>query len=105
MGFGTVLSHQKDGIARGTGVIATLANLADNLVVIKDKASSHFSFSRGSSTQTYPQSIMGIIALLRQTYIDAEWYKNKPASEGRNLSLQAWNNNKSLQQIFEANAK
>ncbi|MDQ6756548.1 MAG: amidohydrolase family protein, partial [Bacteroidota bacterium] len=104
-GFGTVLSHQKDGIARGTGVLATLANLADNLVVIKDKASANYSFSRGSSLQTYPQSIMGVIALLRQTYIDAEWYKNKPASEGTNLSLQAWNENKNLPQIFEANDK
>src|SRR5438128_965087 len=60
-GFGTVLSHQKDGIARGTGVVATLANLADNLVVIKDKASTHYSFSRGSSQQSYPQSLMGSI--------------------------------------------
>ena len=104
-GFGTVLSHHKDGIARGTGVLATLANLADNLVVIKDKASSHYSFSKGTSQQTYPQSLMGSIALLRQTYLDAEWYKNKPASEGTNLSLQAWNDNKNLPQIFEANDK
>ncbi|MEO6404490.1 MAG: amidohydrolase family protein [Ferruginibacter sp.] len=104
-GFGAVLSHQKDGIARGIGVFVSLANLADNLVVIKDKASAHYSFSRGTSTQSYPQSIMGIIALLRQTYIDAEWYKNNPTKEGTNLSLLAWNNNKSLPQIFEANDK
>jgi imidazolonepropionase-like amidohydrolase len=104
-GFGTVLSHQKDGIARGTGVLATLANLADNFVVIKDKASANYSFSKGTSLQSYPQSIMGTIALLRQTYLDAEWYKNKPAGEGTNLSLQAWNDNKNLPQIFEANDK
>jgi imidazolonepropionase-like amidohydrolase len=104
-GFGTVLSHQKDGIARGTGVLATLANLADNLVIIKDRAAANYSFSRDSSQQSYPQSIMGSIALLRQTYIDAEWYKNKPAGEGTNLSLQAWNDNRNLPQIFEANDK
>lgn len=105
-GFGSVLSHQKDGIARGTGVFATLANIADNLVVIKDKASANYSFSRGTSQQTYPQSIMGMIALLRQTYIDADWYnKNKPASEGTNLSLQALNENKNLPQIFDASDK
>jgi imidazolonepropionase-like amidohydrolase len=104
-GFGTVLSHQKDGIARGTGVLATLANLADNLVVIKDKASANYSFSKGTSTQSYPSSLMGVIALLRQSYLDADWYKNKPASEGTNLSLQAWNENKNLPQIFEANDK
>ncbi len=104
-GFGTVLSHQKDGIARGTGVLATLANLADNFVVIKDKASANYSFSKGTSQQSYPQSIMGTIALLRQTYLDADWYKSKPVGEGTNLSLQAWNDNKNLPQIFEANDK
>ena len=104
-GFGTVSSHQKDGIARGTAVVATLARLPDNIVVIKDKAATHYSFSKGTSTQTYPQSLMGSIALLRQTYLDAEWYKTKPAGEGTNISLQAWNENKNLPQIFEANDK
>ena len=104
-GFGAVLSHQKDGIARGTGVLVTLANLADNFVVIKEKATAHYSFNKGSSTQSYPGSIMGVIALLRQSYLDASWYKNKPVSEGINLSLQAWNNNQGLPQIFEANDK
>ncbi|MEO5985327.1 MAG: amidohydrolase family protein, partial [Ferruginibacter sp.] len=83
----------------------TLAALADNLVVLKDKASAHYSFSKGSSQQSYPSSIMGIIALLRQTYLDAEWYKNNTTGEGVNLSLQAWNDNKNLPHIFEANDK
>jgi hypothetical protein len=48
---------------------------------------------------------MGSIAILRQTFLDAQWYKNKPATEGTNLSLQAWNNNLALPQIFEANNK
>ncbi|HEX5025366.1 MAG TPA: amidohydrolase family protein, partial [Agriterribacter sp.] len=45
------------------------------------------------------------IALLRQTYLDAAWYKTNPVSEGVNLSLEAWNNNQQLPQIFEANDK
>ena len=105
IGFGTVLSHVKDGIARGTGTVVTLANQNDNLVFVKEKASAHYSFSRGTSTQSYPSSLMGTIALLRQAYLDAQWYKNKPAKEGLNLSLQAWNDNQSLPQIFEADDK
>ena len=54
---------------------------------------------------SYPSSLMGTIALLRQTYLDAQWYKNKPSTEGTNLSLQAWNDNQSLPQIFEADDK
>jgi imidazolonepropionase-like amidohydrolase len=105
LGFGSVLTHDKDGIARGTGVFVTLCTEKENLVIIKEKASAHYSLSKGTSTQSYPSSMMGTIALLRQTYLDAQWYKSKPAKEGVNLSLQAWLDNQQLPQIFEANDK
>ena len=105
LGFGTVLTHQKDGIARGTGAVVTLAAEKENFSIIKDRASAHYAFNKGTSTQSYPASMMGMIALLRQSYLDAQWYKNKPASEGTNLSLQAWLDNQGLPQIFEANDK
>jgi imidazolonepropionase-like amidohydrolase len=104
-GFGVVLTHQKDGIARGTGAVTDLSGKKDNLAMIREKAAAYYSFTKGTSTQSYPQSLMGTIALLRQTFLDAQWYKNKPATEGTNLSLQAWNDNLSLPQIFEANDK
>jgi len=109
-GFGTVLSHVKDGIARGTGVVVTLTDENDNFAIVKQKASAHYSLSKGTSTQSYPSSLMGSIALLRQTYLDAEWYKSEgyktqPAHEGTNFSLQAWNDQQSLPQIFEGDDK
>ena len=104
-GFGVVLSHMRDGVARGTGTVVTLATAKENLVIIKEKASAHYSFSKGSSRQSYPSSMMGTIALLRQTYLDAAWYKNKPVQEGLNLTLQAWNETQSLPQVFEAGDK
>jgi imidazolonepropionase-like amidohydrolase len=107
-GFGTVLTHQKDGIARGTGVLATLATEKENLIIIKEKASAHYSLNRGSSTQSYPNSVMGSIALLRQTYLDAQWYKGQagnPAAEGVNLSLKAFNETQNLPQIFDGSDK
>ena len=105
IGFGAVLTHQKDGIARGTGAFVTLANQPDNFVLIKERASANYSFNRGTSGQSYPSSMMGMIALLRQTYLDAQWYKNNPSTEGVNLSLKSWNDNQNLPQIFEANDK
>jgi imidazolonepropionase-like amidohydrolase len=105
IGFGTVLSHQKDGIARGTGVVVTLADKKENLVVVREKASAHYSLSKGNSSQSYPASLMGSIALLRQTYLDAQWYKSNPNGEGVNLSLKSWLDNQGLPQIFEANSK
>jgi imidazolonepropionase-like amidohydrolase len=111
IGFGAVLTQQQDGIARGTGAVVSLADKKENFDIIKEKASTNYSFSKGTSTQSYPSSMMGSIALLRQTFLDAQWYKNLPVgqagkpTEGVNLSLEAWNNNLSLPQIFDANDK
>ena len=105
VGFGTVLTHIKDGIARGTGSLVTLGSEKENFTVLKDKASAHYSFSKGTSSQSYPSSMMGTIALLRQSYLDAQWYKSRPTKEGLNLSLQAWNDNQSLPQIIDASDK
>ncbi len=105
IGFGTVLSHVKDGIARGTGVVVTLTDENENFAIVKQKASANYSLSKGTSTQSYPSSLMGSIALLRQTYLDGQWYKTAPRSEGTNLSLQAWNDEQSLPQIFEGDDK
>ncbi|MBI1343836.1 MAG: amidohydrolase family protein [Terrimonas sp.] len=105
LGFGTVLTHQQDGIARGTGAVVTLSSEKENLTMVKEKASAHYSFSKGTSTQSYPSSLMGSIALLRQTFLDAQWYKSNPAAEGVNLSLQYFNEQQGLPQIFEANDK
>ena len=105
LGFGTVLSHVRDGIARGTGTLVTLANEKENLVMLKERAAANYSFNKGSSSQNYPSSMMGMIALLRQTYFDAKWYQSQPTKEGVNISLRSWNENQGLPQIFEANDK
>lgn len=104
-GFGTVLTHQKDGIVRGTGAVVTLANRKDNFVIVKEKASANYSFNKGTSTQSYPSSMMGNIALLRQTYYDASWYKSNATAataEGVNITLKNFNDNQTLPQIFDA---
>ncbi len=104
-GFGAVLTHQKDGIARGTGTLASLASEKENKVILRERAAAYYSFSKGSSTQSYPTSLMGSIALLRQTFYDGKWYAAGAPKEGLNLSLQAWNRNLSLPAVFEANDK
>lgn len=98
-GFGVVLSHQKDGIARGTSVLSTLGSGHERELILKTDAANHFSFRKGSSRQSYPSSQMGSIALLRQTYLDAQWYSTQDKQQ--NLSLAALNKNRSLPQIFE----
>jgi imidazolonepropionase-like amidohydrolase len=101
LGFGTVLTLERDGIARGSAAVVTLAEGRENEVVILDKAAACYSFDKGSSTQQYPQSLMGAIALLRQTYLDGQWYKENQRKTEYNASLLAWNNLLALPQVFE----
>ncbi|HWB63327.1 MAG TPA: amidohydrolase family protein [Chitinophagales bacterium] len=104
LGFGTVQTLLMDGIARGTGAVVTLGKGRENELVVKSDASAGYSFDKGSSTQNYPESLMGAIALLRQTYYDAQWYKNATDKKEYNLSLEAWNQNQDMPQIFDAGA-
>ena len=106
IGFGAVLSHNMDGIMRGTGAIVSLNSDAEQNIVIKDKASTHYSFSKGSTQQNYPNSLMGAVALLKQSFLDADLYlQNKGKINEVNLSLEAINNNKSLPKIIEVRDK
>lgn len=104
-GFGTLLTHVNDGISRGSGALVTLGNARENGLIIKPIAGNFLSFNKGSSTQDYPSSQMGVIALLKQTYLDGQWYKNAKDNKEFNISLDYWNKNLSLPQIFEANGK
>jgi len=104
-GIGVVLTSLKDGIVRGSGVLANLTNQKENESFIKDKAAAFYSFSKGSSPQHYPSALNGSIALLRQTYYDAQWYKSNAAKTEYNISLEAFNQLQTLPSFFEANDK
>jgi hypothetical protein len=104
-GFGVVGTHIQDGIARGTGAIVALNNSDKTNRILSNKASQHFGFTRSVTTnQSYPSSLMGMMALLRQMYHDKEWYKNGNASN-KDLSLEALIANEKLVQIFTAEDK
>jgi imidazolonepropionase-like amidohydrolase len=105
LGYGAALTHPHDGIIRGTGTLVTLADDRDNMVVLKPGAAMHYSFNRGTSNQTYPNSMMGSVALIRQALYDADWYKRGGSRQQENLSLAALNRNQSLPVIFEAGDK
>lgn len=105
LGFGAVLSVNRDGIIRGTGALIALGDENENDLILKDKAAAEFSFDKGSSTQDYPSSLMGAIALIRQTYFDAQWYAKGGYKKEYNISLDAFNKLSGLPQIFEAGDK
>ena len=103
-GFGAVLTHKMDGIVRGSGALVTLGS-QPNQSLLNPMASAHYSFNKGTSTTGYPSSLMGSIALLRQSYYDAQWYSRGGKSEERNLSLDAMNTLALRPSFFDAGDK
>ncbi len=75
-GFTTVQSSRLDGIFRGQSFVASLADGLPGELVLKANGPQFMAFGKGSSKQSYPSSLMGSIALIRQTFSDANWYRD-----------------------------
>ena len=105
LGFGAVLTQPADGIMRGTAALVSLnTQRKEQEVTLLARAATGLSFDKGTSTQDYPGSLMGSIALLRQTYLDAQWNQRNPRRE-QNLSLQALTEQRGLPAIFQVSDK
>ena len=100
LGYGAVMAHRPDGISRGSGAVVALSEKPVQEALLKPEAAHVLSFSKGTSYQAYPNSLMGMIALLRQTYLDADWYARTGRAQERNLSLEAWGELQAAPQIF-----
>ncbi|NNF12585.1 MAG: amidohydrolase family protein [Gemmatimonadetes bacterium] len=74
-GFGTALAVPGQGIFRGTGSVVNLgdAGVRDRVLVpdVIQAIGFQRSFQLGGS---YPNSTMGTAALMKQTFMDADWY-------------------------------
>ena len=108
MGFGIVNSNSNDGVHRGTSfTVALIDEKNESFRLIQDKSSEYYSFSKSSRfNQSYPSSTMGAIALIRQLFYDADWYKNNEGkTDETNLSLSAINSNSELPKIIEVRDK
>lgn len=106
LGFTTVHARSSDGIFRGTGTVITLGEKTQAEETLVADATVNLSFDKGSSSEPYPSSLMGAIALMRQTFLDAAWYRQasvRKAAMEPNLSLEALNSqlDKKLPILFE----
>ena len=105
-GYGIVQTHLHDGIARGNGMIVALNNNGNDANrIVKQQSGNFFSLQKSrQSRQSYPTSMMGGLALLRQAHFDADWYA-KGFAKNKDLSLEALNAKKNLVQYIEAGNK
>lgn len=100
LGFTTAHLAARDGVFRAQGLVLHLGDTDPHEAILSENASIGLALNKGSSPQNYPNSLMGAVALIRQTLYDAQWYQQavesrrqdqRQASFAQNLSLQAWN--------------
>lgn len=79
-GFTTVMTAPRNGIFRGTASLILLNDKDINDALIDMNTSQIISFKKGKGisgegTDSYPASLQGSIAMIRQVFYDADWYQ------------------------------
>ncbi len=84
LGFTAALIAPEEGIVRGASALVQLGDGDLNEQVLRENVAQLISFDRGRpqgrGARTYPNSLMGVIALVRQTLLDAQWYEQANAA-------------------------
>ncbi len=73
LGFTTAHLAPRSGALRGQGALIQLTKPDDLGLILNREAAQHFAFV--TTSKDYPRSLMGCIALMRQTLSDAQWYQ------------------------------
>ena len=99
-GFTVVQTAQRDGIFQGHSATVLLNDGRANDNILQRGHSQFMSFSKGRSRQDYPTSLMGAIALIRQTLYDARWYRAARRVWQRNPAVVKPEYNMALEALF-----
>ncbi len=75
VGFTSALTVPKGGIFPGQGAIVNLAGERPGEMVVKTPATLHLTFQSPGGFSGFPGSLMGVLAYLRQVFLDAAWYR------------------------------
>jgi imidazolonepropionase-like amidohydrolase len=74
------------GVFRGTSALVSLGDGTANDQIIRSRVAHHASLQTAEG-DIYPRSLMGAIALIRQTLYDAQWYQKASEAYSKNSSL------------------
>ncbi len=72
LGFTTANVVPDKGIIRGTSVFVALGDTDPNRAIIRPDVFQHVGFEEGVKEDAYPESLMGVVAAVRQTFFDAQ---------------------------------
>jgi hypothetical protein len=83
-GFTTTATFPTRGIFAGQGAIIDLAGEKPGQMVVTGPIGQYVTMSTSGSFGSFPGSLMGTIAYIRQVYLDADQYKTAKAMYARN---------------------
>jgi len=83
-GFTTAVTFPNHGIFAGQGAVVDLGGENSGDMVVSAPAGQYVTFSSGGFGGGYPGSLMGVIAYIRQIYIDAYQYQKAKAEYAKN---------------------
>lgn len=99
LGFTTLHVVPNDGIFRGTSTLINLGEEGLQREMVQAELGTCLSFEKGASTQSYPSSLMGSIALIRQTMLDVAWYARLASERQQRPNMPQVETNQSLEAL------
>ncbi len=100
MGFTSALCVPQRGNIKGTSTLVNLSDKKGNDVILKNAVAMHANLDVDQSSDGYPNSLMGCIAMIRQTLYDADWYKKANDAYTKNPSLPRPEANAALASLY-----
>ncbi len=84
LGFTSVATFPTTGIFAGQGAVMNLGDARPSRLVVQSPAGQHVSFAGiGGGGRGFPSSLMGVMAYIRQCYLDLDYYKQAKAAYDR----------------------
>ena len=95
-GFTAALVVPQKGNLKGMSALVNLGDRKPNDLILRSGVAQHMSLAVDPRRETYPTSLMGVIALVRQTLLDAEWYQKALEAYRKKPSLSRLETNEPL---------
>ena len=102
-GFVAALTTPKHGLLTGQGSIVSLGEGSAKQLIIQPDVVQGMTFQPSDKfDERYPTSTMGAIALIRQTFLDAEWFDEAHKAFQKNPGLERPESNQALHALTKA---
>jgi imidazolonepropionase-like amidohydrolase len=102
-GFTSAATFPPRGIFAGQGAVVNLAGDSSGSMVVAGDAGQYVTFDGGAFGGGFPRSLMGVMAYIRQLYLDAEHYRSaKQFYAAHSRGVQRPEYDRSLEGILES---